>query len=325
MRIDDRRIIVRHHQFRHEARGYRGRYCEHHLVFRTQGDRAIIEAQLRDARAGKAEGAEPCPETDLGAAAAQGCQRRVDEALREAFQRHQRLAGGGAAPQGLRQDAPEQPGRRIARAGIQRRHRDRFPQAPEQCARRIEHFGHPRLRRRSAQLQRFEILPGPSARDAPRFREDPPRQTAPARPHRPALAGGEVDKRDRRFIGPLEGLDRADPLDIRDRRLVSGKQQMVAIVDPAAEFGIEKRAAAPAGVLPRFIEAHGPAPLGEHDCDSEAGHAGPDHMHSARRLGFPAHSNPCRSTSHSLCGFDRRTRALGSDHPARSIACSIAR
>ena len=56
---------------------------------------------------------------------------------------------------------------------------------------------------------------------------------------------------------------------------------MVAVVDAAAELGIEKRAAAPAGMRPRFVE-HDPAPLaGKRDGRGEPGEPGPDDMHRA--------------------------------------------
>ncbi len=96
---------------------------------------------------------------------------------------------------------------------------------------------------------------------------------------------------------------------------------MVAIVDPAAKLGIEKRPAAAAGMLAGLVERDA-MPLGEQrDGGGETGDPGPDDMHLGRRN----HSSPWRNTSRSLCSFDRRMRVLGSRQPSRSKASSMAR
>ena len=100
---------------------------------------------------------------------------------------------------------------------------------------------------------------------------------------------------------------------------------MVAVIDPAAELGIQKRPAAAAGMLARFVEPDLVSLLDERDCGGETGETGPDHMHPARRRGFRRHSTPWRSTSHSFCCFDRLTRAPGSRQPERNSLSSIAR
>src|SRR5207248_7336817 len=102
---------------------------------------------------------------------------------------------------------------------------------------------------------------------------------------------------------------------------VAREQQMIAVVDPAAELGVEKRAAAAAGMLAGFVERDA-MPVGDqHHGGGKTGHPGADDMHPARR----AHTRPWRNTSRSLCSFDSETRLLGSRQPSRSKASSRAR
>src|SRR5438046_619755 len=101
---------------------------------------------------------------------------------------------------------------------------------------------------------------------------------------------------------------------------------MVAVVDAAAELRVPIRSAAPAGVTAGFVEPHA-APLGgKLDCGSETGETGADDMHCAL-LGAHgrAHMRPWRNASQSLSGFGRLTRAVGSRHPERTSAVSVAR
>ncbi len=101
------------------------------------------------------------------------------------------------------------------------------------------------------------------------------------------LAGLDIDERDRRLGGPLEGVERADALDIGGRRRVAGEQQVIAVVDANAQFGIEKGAAASAGLRPRFVEGDGMPLSASATRGGQTGEPGPDDMHPSRRRAAP--------------------------------------
>src|SRR5204863_4469146 len=118
-----------------------------------------------------------------------------------------------------------------------------------------------------------------------------------------------------------EGVDGADPLDKSQGGRVAGEQQMIAVIDAAAEFGIEKRPAAAAGMLAGFVERDAMSVGDQRHGGGETGDSGADDMHPARRT----HTRPWRNTSRSLCSFDSETRLLGSRQPSRSKTSSRAR
>jgi hypothetical protein len=68
MRVDDRRVVVGHHEARHDARGNRGRNGKDHAVLRRQRNRAVIENELGDDAAVEPDRLEPGPEPNFGAA-----------------------------------------------------------------------------------------------------------------------------------------------------------------------------------------------------------------------------------------------------------------
>ncbi len=251
--------------------------------------------------------------------------RRIDQALRQPVAGQHRSAGSGAASDRLGQHAPQQAGRRFRHPGIERRHRERLPQAAEQHAIGRQHRRDRVLRRGAPQPQRFEIIARSGPRDPPRRAQHPPRDNALSGSHRPPLTGRDIDERDRRLGGPLERIERPDALDIGRRRLVAREEQVIAVVDANAQFGIDKGAAASAGLLTRLVEDDRVALIGQRDGGCQTGETGPDDVHAARRRGDGDHTSPWRRTSHSFCPFDRLTRRAGSRHPERSNASSIAR
>ncbi len=99
---------------------------------------------------------------------------------------------------------------------------------------------------------------------------------------------------------------------------------MVAVVDPAPKLGIEIGAAAAAGAGGGFIEDYGAAAIGERDRRCEPGEACTNDMH-ATRARRRDHIKPWRNTSQSLSNVDRPTRSVGSRHPERWSAESVAR
>ena len=84
--------------------------------------------------------------------------------------------------------------------------------------------------------------------------------------------------------GPSQRAARTDPFEIVERRPVAGKEQMIAVVDAAAELGIEIGAAAPAGMRRSFVQLHrtraSPAAANRR---SEPGEARSDRRAPARR------------------------------------------
>ncbi len=211
---------------------------------------------------------------------------------------------------------PEQPGRGLRHAGIQRRDGERLPEPAEQHGIRYEHRSNRVPRRGAPQLQRIAIVADPRPRHPPRRAQHPPRQAASAGAQGPALAGRQIDN---------ERVEGADALDVGERCGVARQQQVVAVVDADPELDIEERATAPAGLRSRFVEGDLMALIGKLDGGGQPGEAGADHMHPARRRGHCNHSSPWRSTSHSFRAFDKLTRMLGSRHPERNSASSIVR
>ncbi len=69
---------------------------------------------------------------------------------------------------------------------------------------------------------------------------------------------------------------------IVERRLIAGQKEMIAVVDPASELGIEIGAAASAGMEGGFIQDHGAAGVGERDRGREPGESCTDDMHATR-------------------------------------------
>src|SRR5207253_2991450 len=89
---------------------------------------------------------------------------------------------------------------------------------------------------------------GTSGRHAAPPIEDPPRHAAGIGAQRPALARGEIDEGEFRVRRTGQRRAGADLLDVTHRRRIAAEQEMIAVVEAAAELGIEIRAAAAAGM-----------------------------------------------------------------------------
>src|SRR6185437_10228794 len=92
---------------------------------------------------------------------------------------------------------------------------------------------------RAHQAHALEIILKAQARDAPRRREQPPRHAARIGAEVPARAARDVEESVTRLVFPGEGAARADRVEIRHRRSVAGDQEMIAVIDPRAERGVE--------------------------------------------------------------------------------------
>ncbi len=255
---------------------------------------------------------------------AQSLKGRVDERLREAVARHQRAACRAAAPESVAKDTPKQPGRPLVDAGVERGDGQRLPQSGKERAPPVERLADRRLRTGATQGEHVEIIDAARTRDPPASPEDPPRKSPAIRPQDPPLPGRHVDKRESRVLGAVDRAARADPLEIVERAAIAGEQQMVAVVETAAELGVEIGTAAPAGMAARLVEPHFSPGGGQGYRGREPGKPGADDMGPAAARSA-AHRKPWRSTSHSFAARDKATRAAGSRHSPRISSRNVAR
>ena len=105
-------------------------------------------------------------------------------------------------------------------------------------------------------------------------------------PQRPALLRRYIDKGEDCLRRAFEGSECAQSFDISERAIVAGKNEVVAVVDPAAEFRVEIRTAAPASVRGGFVQAHGATGSGKFDRRGQAREARPDDVDAARACHF---------------------------------------
>jgi len=104
--------------------------------------------------------------------------------------------------------------------------------------------------------------------------------------------------------------------------MVAREQEMVAVVDPAAEFRIQVRTTAAARMMAGLVNLYPAARSSQLDRCGKSSEAGADHMH---RTQPHYHTRPCRNTSQSLSVLDTLTRVAGSHQFERSKAESVAR
>jgi len=97
------------------------------------------------------------------------------------------------------------------------------------------------------QLQQGQMVGGARTRGAARARQHPPRDPPHIRPQHPARPIGEIDERKCRLGRHRHARTRADRVQVGERGLVAGQQQMIAIVDAQPEFAVQIRAAATTG------------------------------------------------------------------------------
>src|SRR5215469_10732033 len=101
-------------------------------------------------------------------------------------------------------------------------------------------------------------------------------------PQLPALLRCYVDKGEYRLRRAFEGSECAKSFDIGERIIVAGKNEVVAVVDAAAEFCVEIRAAAPTSMRGGFVQTHGATSGGRSNRRCEAGEPSANDMHQAR-------------------------------------------
>ncbi len=188
-------------------------------------------------------------------------------------------AGMQAAPPAARRllhDGAQQAGAAFVGRRVQGGDRQRLEQAP------VQHAGPQHVRRRS-----LPAAPGagraPAGRRAARMPgtrrpagEHPPGQAAGIRPHVQRSPVARSMNGNSGVAGPGQGVARADLVQEAEGGAVAGQQQVVAVVQPAAERAVEVGPAAPACLRPRLVHRDGDAGLGEAERGRQPGQAGAD-------------------------------------------------
>ncbi len=288
MRIDDGAELVGRRELGNEAGRYRRRHGQHHGLVLAERLAPGLEAERVYPAAAEIERAQAGGEAHRGRRAAQMRERRIDERLRQPLPRHERPARIAAPGEGLGHDARQHRRRRLAGGGIEGGDRQGPPEAAEERRLAAQHCGDGAVVLREGEADRAEILRQPRSRDAAVLVEDPPRhaaargrstQRSPVARSRKGKAGS---------AGPVSVSARADRREIGHRRAVALQQQMIAVVDAAAERRIEIRAAASAGLRRCLMENHGNPGIGKpHRC-GEPGEPRADDMHARKA----AHNSP---------------------------------
>ena len=128
---------------------------------------------------------------------------------------------------------------------------------------------------------------------------------------RQRCAAGEIGEIEGRLAGTPELVRGADAVEIGERLAIAREEQMVAVVDGHAEGGIDVGAAAPAGMLGRFMEHEIGARRVEPYRGGKPGEAGADDMNAAARH----QKMPWRSRIQISMGRPTRTRSRGALKP----------
>ena len=185
----------------------------------------------------------------------------------------------------------------------------------------VENVGHCRRGVGAPQCDSGKIIGHPGFGHPSLRARDPPRKYPTIRAQDPALPSRSINERKDRILRALKRIECAAPFEIAECSTITGKQEMVAVVDPATEFRIEIGSAAPAGMKARFVQTYFTTCGSKLDRGSKTGKTGANDM----RCAWPdTHMRPCRSASQSLREVDRLTRAAGSRHSERSKAASVA-
>ena len=211
------------------------------------------------------------------------CQRRRDQACRQALARDQRPAAGGAAREALPQRRPEQPRRARLRWRVEHRRGERRPEAAPQRIVRGQALrdGLPLIG--SRQPPGGQIGAKARPRHPTRAQQDPERQRPAVGSHHPALASRQIDKRKARRTRPDQAVRGTDGGEIGERATVAAHQQVIAVVDHPPERTVEERTAASTGLIGGFVQRDAPALAHEPYGGSQSREPGPDHMDDRHR------------------------------------------
>ncbi len=207
----------------------------------------------------------------------------------------------------FRDHRPHQPGAALVSRRVQRRDGQRLDQPLVQAVMRQQPT-HRVGRLRRPQPQQPHVIGQSGSRHPARWQEHPPGQPPFVRPHRPTLAAAHIDEREHRRGRAGQRMPRSDPVEKRHRRAVARQQQMVAVVDPAAEFTVEIRPATPATRRPGLIDHHRSPGLGEGERRRQACQPATDHMDAAGhiRAAFHPKANRTRISIFSQPGTETR-------------------
>ena len=216
------------------------------------------------------------PSRTAGTASAQKLHRRVHERAGESRSGDSRPAGGLSLAEGLAQHRPQETRGSGSHRAVQRRNRQGLPELLEQDAALADAVGHGVVRAGQGETEPRKIVPYPSIGHAPPGVEEPPRQSAGARPQAPSLAGAQIQEWKTRRNRSHQLVGGADVREIAHGGSVAGQQQMVAVVDGAIEPGIEIGPAAAAGLAAGLVEDDGMPRPRQRYRHGKAGHAGAD-------------------------------------------------
>ena len=312
MGVDDRPALRGRGDLGKQLGRARGGDGENHLVLGRDGDALNPEVESDGLPARCLEGAQTVREVDPAAPRADGGQGRIDEASRQPLRGDAGTPGRLAAAEDLRHHRPQQLGRPFLGGGVEDGDGEGLPEAAIERPGGVEALGDGRLGAGAEERQGSEVIGGAAFGHPPRGPEDPPRHEAGVGTHGPAPSAPELDEGKGGAGGARQAAGGANLVEIGHHRAVSRKQQVVAVVDRAAEDVVEERAAAPAGMGRRLVKRDPAARFERTHRAGQAGDSGADdvdHWHQ---------NTPWRRAIQSFSILDRPTGSSRRSQPRRS-------
>ena len=208
----------------------------------------------------------------------QEADRGIDQGRRQALARNERAIGAAAEHECFAQHGCRQPGIGFGRIGIERGQQDRPPQPVVDFARACHCRPDGRPRGRPQETQDAEVVEHAGARHAASGIENPPAHASGVRPQAPALARRQIDEGKLGVLRPAQAMFGADQFEERQRRMVAGQQEMIAVIDDHADGVIVEGAAAAARLRRGLVHHDICTGVGEPNRSGEAGDTCADHM-----------------------------------------------
>ena len=307
MDVDDGAALPRRGEGRDEG-GRRGRrHGQDHALPFLQGDAFGAEVEVgrgaaRGGRRGESRGrirgrglgraarpgnpAQPPPEPNRRPSPPEEHEGRIHERMGESDPRDPRPAGRLPPREGLAQHGPQQAGRAGPGRRVQRRDRKRLPEPLEQRPAVPDAVRHRAVGSGRREPQGGgEVVPGLRVGSPPPGAQEPPRQPSAVGPQGPSLPGPDVEERKAGRDGADQSVGGPDVGKVAHGGPVAAQQQVVAVVDQAAEPRVGVRAAAPAGPPAGLVEGDRPPRERQGHRGGEAGEAGADDVGSGRGAG----------------------------------------
>ncbi len=212
------------------------------------------------------------------AALLQQSQRRLDQRRAQSLAGNERPASPAANGERLANDCARQPRGSQRRIDIQRRDNERLDQTLVERSLASDDLANGLARGRPEKSRQRQIIERACPRHPPARIENPERHRAVVEAQRPAFTAQEIDKREfgvLRTDKPIRGTDVAQ---IVERGVITGKQEMVAVVDRHADRSIVIGATAAASEGGGFVYDDGFAERREPHSGGQAGKAGADNV-----------------------------------------------